>query len=87
MDRITFWNGRAWAFLCNGQEITGPLADRIADYESTLAKSVNRETLLEEIEKLDIAKHWKLLFSWIVEKQPTADKKPVTRQRIPWEAN
>ena len=87
MDRITFWNGRAWAFLCNGQEITGRLADQIAEYETTLSKCVNREKLLEEIKKLDIAEYMKLLFQWIVEKQPAANKKPVTRQRVPWEAD
>jgi hypothetical protein len=74
--------------MVNGQEITGPLADRIAEYEKTLALCVNREKLLEDIEKLDIAKHWKLLFQWIVEKQPAGnDKEPEPRQRIPWEAD
>lgn len=86
-ERITYWNGRAWAFLYNGKEITGQLADKIAEYEKTLTLCVNREKLLEEIEALDIAKHWKLLFSWIVERQPAANKKPKTPQRVPWEAD
>ena len=87
MDRLTFWNGSAWAMMFRGQEVTGADVDQIAEYEKMLALCVNRQTLLEEIEKLDIAKHWKLLFQWVVEKQPAANKQPGKRQRVQWEAD
>lgn len=35
MKRKTFWNGKHYVLLVNGQEITGGLADYLAAYENT----------------------------------------------------